>query len=116
MLIAAGRPENARHRLDPALALAEGNGMHFYDAELMRLRARTHADARLADIGAARDLARRQGGAALFELRAALDDFELLREVSRVALADVVNRFPIESGSPELARAVAALEQSFRKG
>ena len=37
--------------------------MHFYDAELLRLRAHTHTDpdARQADIAAALDLARRQG-------------------------------------------------------
>ena len=58
--------------------LAQDTGMCFYDAELLRLRARTHIDpgARRADIAAALDLARRQG-ATLFELRAALDDFDL---------------------------------------
>ena len=37
--------------------------MHYYDAELLRLRAHTHADAagRQADLAAAHDLARRQG-------------------------------------------------------
>ena len=85
--------------------------MCFYDAELLRLRAHTHTDpdARQADIAAALELARRQG-ATLFELRAALDDFEFRGEAARAALADVVDRFPIESGSPELARAEAALK------
>jgi hypothetical protein len=52
---------------------------HKIDAhELLRLRAHTltDPDARAAGFGAAVDLARRQG-APLFELRAALDDFEL---------------------------------------
>ena len=40
LLIAAGQPEQARARLDTALALAEDTGMCFYDAELLRLRAR----------------------------------------------------------------------------
>ena len=54
--------------------------MHYYDAELLRLRALTHDDpaARRADLEAALELARRQG-AHLFGLRAALDDFELRR-------------------------------------
>jgi tetratricopeptide (TPR) repeat protein len=110
LLTAAGQPEQARARLGTALGLADDTGMHFYDAELLRLRAYTHsgADARHADIAAALELARRQG-ATLFELRAALDDFELRGEVARAALADVVSRFPVDSGSPELARAEAAL-------
>ena len=109
-LIAAGQPEQARARLEIGLQLAEDTGMHFYDAELLRLRAVTHsgADARHADIAAALELARRQG-AILFELRAALDDFEFRGEAARAALADVVSRFPVDSGSPELARAEAAL-------
>ena len=55
LLIAAGQPEQARARLDTALALAHDTGMCFYDAELLRLRAHTHTDPepRQADIGAA---------------------------------------------------------------
>ena len=110
-LIATGQPAQARARLDTALALAEDTGMHFYDAELFRLRAHTQsgADARHADISAALELARRQG-ATLFELRAALDDFELRGDSARAALADVVSRFPVDSRLPELARAEAALD------
>ena len=90
--------------------------MHFYDAELLRLRAHTHTDpdARRADIAAALDLARRQS-APLFELRAALDDFELHGQPARAALTDVVSRFPTDSGWPELARAQAALDQTAPK-
>ena len=54
------------------------------------------------------ELAHRQG-TPLFELRAALDLFEFGGEAARAALACVVDRFPIESGSPELARAKATL-------
>ena len=73
LLIAASRQQEARERLDASLELAQDTGMHFYDAELLRLRAQTHDDpaARQADINAAIELARRQG-ATLFELRAAL--------------------------------------------
>ena len=86
--------------------------MRFYDAELLRLRAHTHTDpdARQADIGAALELARRQG-ATLFELRAALDDFELRGEPARAALIDVASRIPTNSAWPELARAQAALDR-----
>ena len=84
--------------------------MCFYDAELLWLRAHTHIDpdARRADIAAALELARRQG-ATLFELRAALDDFELRGEPARAALNDVANRFPTTSAWPELTRARALL-------
>ena len=44
LLIAAGQPEEARERLDTGLQLAQDTGMHFYDAELLRLRAHTHTD------------------------------------------------------------------------
>ena len=105
LLIAAGQPEHARARLDTALQLAQDTGMHFYDAELLRLRGHTHADpdARRADISAALDPARRQS-APLFELRAALDDFELRGQPAGAALVDVVSRFPADSAFPELAR------------
>ena len=111
LLIAAGQPEQARDRLDTALQLAHDTGMCFYDAELLRLRAHTHTDpdARRADIGAALELARRQG-ATLFELRAALDDFELRGQPARAALIDVVSRIPANNAWPELARAQPLLQ------
>ena len=86
------QPEEARHRLDTGLQLAEDTGMHFYDAELLRLRAHTHIDpdVRQADIGAALELAHRQG-ATLFELRSALDDFELRGPPAHAALGEVTH-------------------------
>jgi hypothetical protein len=110
LLIAAGQAEAARERLDIGLVLAQDTGMHFYDAELLRLRAQTHDEpaARQADINAALELARRQG-ATLFELRAALDDFELRGESASAAIADAANRIPANSAWPELARAKTAL-------
>jgi class 3 adenylate cyclase/tetratricopeptide (TPR) repeat protein len=112
LLIAAGQPEQARARLDSALQLAEDTGMHFYDAELLRLRAHTHTDTdgRRADIGAALELARRQG-ATLFELRAALDDFELRGQPARATLVDATSRFPGDRAWPEFARAQGVLDQ-----
>jgi len=93
LLIAASQPQVAPERLDTGLQLAQDTGMRFYDAELLRLRAHTHTDedARRADIAAALALARRQG-ATLFELRAALDDFELRGEPARATLVDVASR------------------------
>jgi class 3 adenylate cyclase/tetratricopeptide (TPR) repeat protein len=112
LLIAAGQPEQARHRLDTALALAHDTGLCFYDAELLRLKAHTHTDpdARQADITAALELAHRQG-ATLLELRAALDDFELRGEPARAELIDAVSRIPSNNAWPELARAKAALSE-----
>jgi class 3 adenylate cyclase/tetratricopeptide (TPR) repeat protein len=106
LLIAAGQSDRARAGLDSALRFANDSEMHFYDAELLRLRARTHRDdtARAADIAAARDLACRQG-AKLFELRAAIDDVELCGDRARTALVEAVSRFPADQPWPELALA-----------
>lgn len=108
LLIAMGEPELARRRLDEALELAEETGMHCYDAELLRLRAHTHADpvTRRADLAAALALAQRQG-APLFELRAALDDFDLTGDQARAALTTAVSRLPVDCAFPEYRRAVA---------
>jgi hypothetical protein len=110
LLTAAGNPDLARVRLNMGLDFARESGMHFYDAELLRLRAHTHADpvAVQSDLQAALALARRQS-AHLFELRAALDDFERRGEVARSAVAAAASHMPAESGMPELARARAAL-------
>lgn len=106
LLIAAGQPDRARERLEMALGLAEDTGMHYHDAELMRLRAHTftNVSARRATLGAALDLARRHG-ATLFELRCLLDSFDLLGDGNRSELAHVVERFPGDSRWPERARA-----------
>jgi hypothetical protein len=109
LLIAAGQRGQARARLDTGLQLVAEPEMHFYDAELLWLRAHTHddRDARGADLGAARDLARRQG-AARFELRSALDDFVLRGEPARAGLTDAASRIPTNNSWPELALAKAA--------
>jgi hypothetical protein len=111
LLTAAGTPDQARARLDTALLFAADTGVRFYDAELLRARAHTHTEpnARGAGLATARTLARRQG-ARLFELRASLDDFELRGEPARRHLVDAVEKTPIDSPLPELARAVAALQ------
>jgi class 3 adenylate cyclase len=113
LLLATGQAKQADDRFNVGLQLADDTGMHFYDAELLRLRAHTHTDSdtRRADLDAALHLARRQG-ATLFELRAALDYLELCGQSARATLADVVSRFPTDSEWPELLRAEAALKGS----
>jgi class 3 adenylate cyclase len=110
LLTAAGRPDDARARLQSALDLADDTGMHFYDAELLRLRAHTTDDParRHADLVAAIDLARDQD-ARLFELRATRDDFESGEESARDALTIALARFPDGAPWPEIAQARALL-------
>ncbi|WIM88380.1 adenylate/guanylate cyclase domain-containing protein [Candidatus Mycobacterium wuenschmannii] len=106
LLTAAGKFGEARERLDIALQLGEETGVNFYRAELLRLRARVAADAaaRDADLQAAVDTARRQN-ASIFELRSAIDTFELHGDPSEAVLADTVSRFPGDSDWPDLVRA-----------
>jgi hypothetical protein len=47
----------------------------------------------------------------LWELRAALDDFELRGQSARDALVDVVRRMPAAGGARELARAQELLAE-----
>ena len=106
LLTAAGRPDEAREHLDTALQLSQETDVNFYRAELLRLRAHTadDADARDADLRAAIDTARRQS-ASIFELRAAIDAFELHGESSKATLIEAISRFPIDSDWSELLRA-----------
>jgi len=110
LLTAAGRTDEARERLDIALQLGHETGVNFYRAELLRLRAHTadDADARDSDLHAAIDTSRRQA-ASIFELRTAIDAFELRGESAKAALAGAISRFPADSGWPELVRARALL-------
>jgi hypothetical protein len=111
LLIAAGRQDQARDWIDAAGGITAEKGHHFYDAELLRLRAHTFADpdTRAAGFLAAIDLARRQG-APLLELRAALDDFELRGHPAREPLRVAADRLVSDSGAPELARVRKMLE------
>jgi class 3 adenylate cyclase/tetratricopeptide (TPR) repeat protein len=71
----AGDHDSARARVDEALALAATTGMHFYDAELARIRANSDpgGDRPIDDqLVAAREIARAQG-ATIFERRIASD-------------------------------------------
>jgi len=110
LLIAVNMKDAARERVELALQMADETGMHFYDAELLRIRAHTYDDAQAhhAGLQAAIELARKQGSPA-FELRAAADDFELVGESGRAALEDALSHFPVDQTWPELARARALL-------
>jgi class 3 adenylate cyclase/tetratricopeptide (TPR) repeat protein len=110
LLVEAGEPEQARERLDIGLTLAHDTGMCFYDAELLRLRAHTHDDlaARQSEINHALELARRQT-ATLFELRAALDAFEVRGRAAALAVVDAANRIPANAAWPEIVRARAVV-------
>jgi hypothetical protein len=106
LLIAAGQPEKARERLEMALRHAEETGMHFYDAELLRVRAHTFTEPqeRRNALAAALELARHQG-ATLFELRCLLDSFDLLGDGDRAELAGLISRFPGDTRWADFARA-----------
>jgi class 3 adenylate cyclase/tetratricopeptide (TPR) repeat protein len=106
VLAAAGMKDQARERVDLALQMADETSIHFYDAELLRIRALTYdgEETRHAGLRAAIELAQKQG-AHTFELRAAADDFELSGEPARTALKDAIGRFPTDQTWPELARA-----------
>jgi class 3 adenylate cyclase/tetratricopeptide (TPR) repeat protein len=108
VLLAVGRKDAARERVNMALRMADETGWHICDAELLRLRAHTSrdSDARHAGLRAAIELAQTQG-APVYELRAAADDYELVGEPARAALLDALSRFPAEQTWPELRRARA---------
>jgi hypothetical protein len=111
LLIAGGELPKAHERLQIGLELAERTRMHFYDAELLRLRAQTtdEVEARRKDLEAAWQLARRQN-APIFQLRSATDLFELDGAQVRQAISGALSRFPDGSSWPEVAPARAMLE------
>jgi class 3 adenylate cyclase len=110
LLIANGELPEARERLQIGLELAERTRMHFYDAELLRLRAHTTDDigAHREDLEAAWELGRRQD-APIFQLRAATDLFRLDGAQARHALLGALSRFPDGSSWSEVAPARAML-------
>jgi hypothetical protein len=111
LLIGGAEYEKARGRLQIALDLAGQTGMHFYDAELLRLRAQTTGDPELrqADLTAATTLARDQR-ARLFQLRCAIADFESGSGTAHKNLTQIVADFAIDSPWPELLRARTLLQ------
>jgi class 3 adenylate cyclase len=111
LLVAAGDYSGAQVRLAEGLQIGRETGAHFYDAELIRLRAATHAateDVR-SDLAAALELARGQR-APLFELRAALDHYRIDGVRGRAVLAEAAARMHTPSSCPEALQAKAILE------
>ena len=105
LMLAAGRTDDARERIDVGLAEAARTGMHYYDAELRRLSALTFdGPERRDELATASALARSQG-ALIYELNCACDDFVGRGGPARAALVDVVGRFADDSTWPPLARA-----------
>jgi class 3 adenylate cyclase len=106
LLVAVGRRAEARSQIGAGLQLSDETDMHYYDAELLRLRASTQDDPemRRADLTAAFEMAREQG-APVFALRAALDDHQLRGDSARGAVAEAVGMFATDSSWPDLARA-----------
>jgi predicted ATPase len=111
LLIAAGKLQAARDRLDGALKMGQDTSIQFYDAELLRLRSHTLTDEaeRHTQLREAVELAQRQG-AHVFELRSAADDFALTGEPARPALIEAISRFPDDHTWPELTHVRALLE------
>lgn len=113
LLVATGQLDAARARLDAGLQLADETLMHYYDAELLRVRAATRADpaARREDLRTALETAHGQG-APVFALRAALDDYDIRGDAARQVLAEAVAMFAPDSSWPDLSRARAVLTDS----
>jgi hypothetical protein len=108
-----GQSTEAAAGFQAAGRLADETGSYFYEAERLRLLARTDCsceeDSRRL-LNQARELAQRQG-ALVFELRAALDLARLDEDVDTAGrLAAVVDRFPARVGYPELNEARALLD------
>ncbi|KAA0120475.1 AAA family ATPase [Mycolicibacterium sp. P9-22] len=111
LLLAAGAVEEARQRLDAALAHTAATEMNFYDVELLRIRAHCLPDrrSRQATTEAALALAHRQG-AALFRLRCLLDLLDGGATDRRDELAEAVQALPAGAELPELFRARKILD------
>jgi len=106
VVAAAGDPVAARAHFESSLELAKSTGMHFYDAETLRLAAALGATPSevLAGLRDAITTARAQG-AHLFELRAALDLYGFDPAAYAADLDAATRRFPGDARYPELDRA-----------
>ncbi|OBF16144.1 adenylate/guanylate cyclase domain-containing protein [Mycobacterium sp. ACS4331] len=111
LLLAAGQPGEALGRIEDGLRLAHDTGMHYYDAELLRLRAETQADPVQvrADLARAAEVASRCGANG-FALRTALDEYRLRGPSTLDTLRAALERMPADGTWPEveIARAILA--------
>jgi class 3 adenylate cyclase/tetratricopeptide (TPR) repeat protein len=108
LLTASGDPGGARARYEESLALSAQTGMRFYDAETARLAAHLESQPE-AKVSALRDALVLAGsqGARPFELRIALDLYELLGEDARPPLELAMAAFPADTTTIELEKARA---------
>lgn len=105
---AAGDSEGAAARYDEALNLARATGIHFYDAEVLRLRSHLPDKAATGQLRTALDLARAQG-AVPFELRIARDLLARGEADAPELLASATARFAPDTHYPELDEAHSEL-------
>jgi hypothetical protein len=106
---AAGDAAGAAARYDETLQFARATGMHFYDAEVMRLQSHLLSDAEAtAQLRAAFDLSRTQG-AVPFELRIARDLLARDDTDALTFLAAATARFATDAHYPELDHARSVL-------
>jgi hypothetical protein len=106
---AAGDAAGAAARYDETLQFARATGMHFYDAEVMRLQSHLLPNAEAtAQLRAAFDLSRTQG-AVLFELRIAHDLLARDDGDALTLLAAATARFAADAHYPELDHARSVL-------
>jgi class 3 adenylate cyclase len=111
----SGDLESARTHYDGSLELARSTGMRFYEAETLRCRAHLadHADEIVHSLSEALDVARRQG-ARPFELRVALDLYEIRGEAAADELRSAVDGFAADSSYSELDEARTRLARLKR--
>ncbi len=106
---ASGHHEAAGARYEEALQFATTTGMHFYDSEVLRLRAELlPADEAVSVLQAALDLARAQG-AVPFELRVACDLRDRHDPDGLSLIEAAIGRFAPDARYPELDAARALL-------
>lgn len=106
---AAGGAAEAAMRYHEALDVANAKGLHFYDAEVMRLQAELLPDTEATEqLRTALDLARTQG-AVPFELRIARDLLARDESDALVLLGEATRRFAADAHYPELDEARSVL-------
>ncbi|MCV7281972.1 AAA family ATPase [Mycolicibacterium flavescens] len=107
VLHALGRADDARRRIGTALCLAEDTGMHFYDAELLRVRAVVSDTAGTRRTGLREAAERARGQCAhIFEIRIAAEQFALTGgPAARAELSAALKHVPPDQTWPEVERA-----------
>ena len=111
----SGDVERARTHYEEALDLAQSTRMHFYDAETLRCRAHLseQADEVVRGLHEALALAREQG-ARPFELRIALDLYDIRGEAAADELRTAVEGFRADASYAELDEARSRLARLSR--